>query len=141
MSYAGPSRGRSTARSAHAAASATVPHRPSPGGRSAVPSYPLPAAETDWQQVAIFGAGVALGIAVGAGAALLAAPQSGAETRAVLLARAGRVRRTTSRRGHSAWDDLRDELRNVKRALQRRKARRAAERDLRREAALEIEVD
>jgi gas vesicle protein len=100
---------------------------------------PAPTEETDWQQVAIFGAGVALGIAVGAGAALLAAPRSGAETRAVLSARAGRVGRSTRRRGHDAWDDLREELRGVTRAIRRRKARRAAERDLRREVELEVE--
>ena len=59
---------------------------------------------------------------MGAGAALLAAPQTGAETRAVLRARAGRLGRATGRRGRDAWDDLRDELRDVKRAIQRRKA-------------------
>lgn len=141
MSYAGPSRGRGTTRSASAsaAASSAGTRRPASGQRSILSAPMPPTDETDWQQVAIFGAGVALGIAVGAGAALLAAPQSGAETRAVLRARAGRVRRTTSRRGHDVWEDLRDEMENVKRALHRRKARRAAERDLRRETALEIE--
>jgi hypothetical protein len=135
MSYAGPSRTRDSARAASA-------NRPAPPRRNtaAYPS-PEPVDETDWQQVAIFGVGVALGIAVGAGAALLAAPQSGAETRAVLRARAGRARRLTSRRGHDAWDDLRDEIQSVKRALRRRRSRRAAERDLRREAALEVALD
>jgi gas vesicle protein len=137
MSYAGPSRARGTARTASSSAAG----RPASPRRGA-PLSPSPSpGETDWQQVAIFGAGVALGIAVGAGAALLAAPRTGAETRAVLRARAGRVGRSTSRRGHDAWDDLRDEIRGVTRALQRRKARRAAARDLRREAELEVAVD
>jgi gas vesicle protein len=95
--------------------------------------------ETDWQQVTIFGAGLALGILVGAGAALLSAPRTGAETRAVIRARAGRMGRATTRRSRDAWDDLRDELRSVKRALRRRKLRRAAEHDLSREVELETE--
>ena len=132
MSYAGPTRTRGSAR-ASAAAPAS---RPSSPRRSALVPAPNPA-ETDWLQVAIFGAGLALGIAVGAGAALLAAPRSGAETRAVLLAKAGRVQRSTTRRSRDAWDDLRDEIRDVKRALQRRRLRRDAERDLHREVELE----
>jgi gas vesicle protein len=84
---------------------------------------------------------VALGIAVGAGAALLVAPRTGAETRAVLRAKVGRVRRSTARRSRDTWDDLRDEIRGVKRALQRRKLRRATERDLRREVELESAGD
>ena len=66
--------------------------------------------ETDWQQVAIFGAGLALGLALGAGAALLTAPQSGEETRAALRGRVKRMGRTTRRRSRDAWDELRDEL-------------------------------
>src|SRR4051812_25420203 len=131
MSYAGPARTRTTTTSARTPSA--------PARRGANHASPAPVDETDWQQVAIFGAGVALGIAVGAGAALLSAPHSGAETRAILRARAGRVGRSTRRRGQDAWDDLRDELRGVKRAIQKRKLRRAAERDLRREAELEVE--
>jgi hypothetical protein len=85
--------------------------------------------ERSWQHLAIFGAGLALGIAVGAGAALLTAPRTGAETRAVLASRVGRARRATSRRGRDAWDDLRDELRSARRALKRRKMQRALERE------------
>jgi hypothetical protein len=135
MSYAGPSRTRGTARTTTTPSTgrAAPVRRPEPSPTSSAVD------ETDWQQVAIFGVGVAFGLAVGAGAALLTAPRSGAETRAALRARAGRVGRTTRRRGRDAWEDLRDELRGARRALQRRKARRVAERDLRREAALEIE--
>jgi gas vesicle protein len=89
--------------------------------------------ETDWQQVAIFGAGLALGLALGAGTALLTAPQSGEETRAALRGRARRFGRTTSRHAHDAWDELRDELHSAKMALRRRRAKRAEHRALRRE--------
>ncbi len=63
--------------------------------------------ELDWQHIAIFTAGAVLGAAIGAGAALLFAPQSGARTRHN-LARRGRHFRT---RTADAWDDLRHELR------------------------------
>src|SRR4051812_36688441 len=109
MSYAGPA--RDSRGSAKHSAAATTGRRP--GQRPLPPT----SGETDWQQVAIFGAGLALGIALGAGAALLAAPQSGAETRAALLARGGRLGRVAKRRGRDAWDELRDEIRGVKRSL------------------------
>ena len=89
--------------------------------------------ETDWQQVAIFGAGLALGLALGAGTALLTAPQSGEETRAALRGKAKRFGRVTSRRSRNAWDELRDELHSAKMALRRRRAKRAAHRELERE--------
>ena len=79
------------------------------------------------------GAGLVLGILLGAGGALLAAPQTGAETRAALGARAARLRRTTGRRGHDAWDEMRDELQRARHALHRRKVRRARVRELERE--------
>jgi gas vesicle protein len=63
--------------------------------------------ELDWQHIAIFTAGAVLGAIVGAGAALLLAPQSGARTRHN-LARRGRHLRT---RTTDAWEDLRHELR------------------------------
>jgi gas vesicle protein len=89
--------------------------------------------ETDWQQVAVFGAGLALGLTLGAGIALLAAPQSGEETRAALKGRARRIRRSTSRRGQDAWAELRDELHNATRSIRRRRSQRAARRALQRE--------
>jgi gas vesicle protein len=137
MSYAGPTRTRGTARSA----SAPPVSRSTATRQSARPADRVSPGDTDWQQVAIFGAGVALGIAVGAGAALLAAPYSGRETRAVLVAKAGRLGRSTSRRSRDVWDDLRDEIRGAQRALRRRRLRRAAEQDLRREMALEGVAD
>lgn len=78
--------------------------------------------ETDiaWRDVAILSAGIALGLAVGAGSALLLAPESGEELRAAITRRGRRVRR----RAHDAWDDLRDELRFAARRG-RRRVRRA----------------
>ena len=96
-----------------------------------------PPAEVDWMQVAIFGAGLALGITLGAGVALLAAPQSGTETRADLLRSARRARTAVGRRGNDAWLDLQDELRGMSRAIGRRRAKHAAERELARESALD----
>ena len=89
--------------------------------------------ETDWQQVAIFGAGLALGLALGAGAALLTAPQSGEETRAALRGRARRIGRTTSRRSRDAWAELSEEIQSAKLALRRRRAKKSAQRALQRE--------
>jgi gas vesicle protein len=52
-----------------------------------------------------------MGLAVGAGAALLFAPQTGQEARYTIK----RLTRRAGRRGHDAWDDLRDELRRYRR--------------------------
>ena len=116
MSYAGPA------------------HPPAPHSGSAA------ARDTDWQQMAIFGAGLALGILLGAGVALLTAPQSGEEARAVIRRGARRTTRTLGRRSRSAWLDLRDELQLASDSLLRRKARRAAARARRREMAQESEI-
>src|SRR3954454_1066524 len=78
------------------------PIREAPGHRQADGE-----GELDWQHIAIFTAGAVLGAIVGAGAALLLAPQSGARTRHK-LARRGRPLRT---RTADAWEDLRHELR------------------------------
>ena len=129
MSYAGPA--STTARNARRTPPAKASSAPRRNPVIATPED----GETDWQQVAIFGAGLALGIALGAGAALLTAPRTGSETRAVLRSRAGRLRRSTTRRGHDAWDDLRDELAGAARAFKRRRNRRRAE------AELDLEIE
>ena len=118
MSYAGPVRTRSAIRS-------------TPSRKAASRSVD----ETDWHQLAIFGAGLALGVAVGAGVALLTAPQTGADTRALLGQKARRTSQAVGRRSHDAWLDVKDELRGMRRALRRKKARSALERDLERESA------
>jgi hypothetical protein len=53
--------------------------------------------------------GIALGMAVGAGLALLWAPRSGADTRRAIARRGRRLRS----RGRDAWTDLRDELKDA----------------------------
>lgn len=94
--------------------------------------------ELDWQHIAIFAAGAVLGAAVGAGAALLFAPQSGARTRHN-IARRGRHLRT---RTADAWDDLRHELRYAARRGRKKLAARlnGALRDRREREALRDEM-
>jgi hypothetical protein len=77
----------------------------------------------DWQHVGLVGAGLIVGALVGAGAALLLAPQSGLETRAAIRRRAIGARY----RATDAWDDLADDL-----AAATRRGRRRARRALRR---------
>ena len=134
MSYAGPA-SRSRGATRRTVASTSSPARPiaaDPNGQPAI-GEEGEYHETDWQQVAIFGAGLALGLALGAGAALLTAPQSGEETRAALRGRARRIGRTTTRKSRDAWAELRDELQSATMALKRRRAKRAAHRALQRE--------
>ena len=94
--------------------------------------------ELDWQHIAIFAAGAVLGAAVGAGAALLFAPHSGARTRHN-IARRGRHFRT---RTADAWDDLRHELRYAARRGRKKLAARwnGALRDRREREALRDEM-
>ena len=119
MSYAGPVQSRSTRRPAAAR---------------------TPAAEVgkapEWHHVALFGAGVALGITVGAGLALLTAPQSGAETRADIGRSAHSARRAVRGAGTDAWNGVRSELRRITRALRRRNEQQEAERSLETPTAL-----
>ena len=63
--------------------------------------------QPDWRRLGVFGAGLAIGLAVGAGATLLFAPRSGEETRELL----GLGARRLGDRAADRWDDLRDELR------------------------------
>ena len=92
-------------------------------------SYPDPAAEAalaarrqralevangqDQGRALVFGAGVAVGALLGAGLALLLAPQSGEATRAMIVTGARRL----PERARDGWDDLGEELRY---ALRRR---------------------
>jgi hypothetical protein len=62
---------------------------------------------TDWGRIGIFAAGLAAGLTIGAGVALLLAPASGEETREYLTHRA----RSLRGRADDGWDDLRGELR------------------------------
>lgn len=70
-----------------------------------------------------FAAGIAIGLTIGAGTALLFAPQAGSDTRRAIVRRGRRL----SRRSHDAWDDLREELshaaRRGRQAFRRRRRR------------------
>ena len=76
--------------------------------------------ELDWQHIGLFAAGALLGAALGAGAALLFAPQSGAEARRNIARRGRHLRSRTA----TAWDDLRHELRYATRRGRRKLARK-----------------
>jgi hypothetical protein len=108
MSYAGPSsRGKRAAQ-----LESTTPGRLqnidlSP--RSPNPQWPSRSSRRD--QRAAFAAGIAIGLAVGAGVALLFAPQSGEDTRHAIADRSRRL----AHRGGDVWDDLREELRGAMR--------------------------
>ena len=82
------------------------------GRRAATPPAPAPRRPS-----ITFLAGLGVGVALGAAAALLLAPRSGAETRQVLRNRGRKVRN----RARDAWEDLRIELEATRRALKRKK--------------------
>ena len=103
----------------------TAPERPR-GRPDADLGAELMEEATDWQQVGIFGAGLLLGALIGAGAALLTAPRSGASTRS-MIARAGRrARNRAATRAADGWAGLSDEL-----SLLRARTRRDVHRGLR----------
>ena len=77
----------------------------------------------DWEHVGLVGAGLLVGALIGAGTALLLAPQSGQETRTLLRRKARRARH----RATDAWDDLAGDLVSVAHRGGRR-ARRALRR-------------
>jgi YtxH-like protein len=76
--------------------------------------------EIDWERVAVFGTGIAVGAALGAGLALLFAPSSGEEIRAAIFRGGARL----AHQGRDVWDDLRDELEWAARRGKRRVGRR-----------------
>jgi hypothetical protein len=99
--------------------------------RSATPSprgsiRPSPSIVSDRRGPALFAAGIALGVVVGASVALLLAPQAGADTRLALARRSRRL----GKRGRDVWDDLGFELRRaVKHRLASRRRRSLADDD------------
>jgi hypothetical protein len=118
MSFGGTvTRGRRGAAASGAAAAGT--RRPVPPG-AAQGSATHDGGEIDWERVAVFGTGIALGAAFGAGVALLLAPYSGEETRAAIVRRGVRL----AHQGRDAWEDLRDELQWAARRGKRRVGRR-----------------
>jgi gas vesicle protein len=127
MSYAGPA-----ARSKRAAT--IEPIRAETASRSGVARRPpaAPRGMSSRNSPAVFAAGIAIGIAVGAGVALLFAPQSGADTRR-LIARRGR---RLGRRSRDAWGDLAYELKSA--AKRKRKAWRERREQRREEREEEV---
>lgn len=78
----------------------------------------------DWERLAIFGAGVALGALLGAGVSVFTLPVSGPEARRAVR----RGARRAMWRSQDAWEDLRDELAaaTLRRKKQLRRGRRRA---------------
>jgi hypothetical protein len=74
---------------------------------------------TDWAQVGVFSAGIAVGALIGAGAALLLAPATGYETRARLADRA----RRSGGRFAGRWDEFGDDVRHGARRGRKRVTR------------------
>jgi len=66
---------------------------------------PSPKKEPDWRNIGIFATGLAIGVALGATAALLLAPSSGSEPRSRPVRRPG-----GAPDDDSIWDDLASEL-------------------------------
>jgi hypothetical protein len=93
--------------------------------------------ELDWQHIAIFATGALLGAMLGAGAALLLAPQSGARTRHDIARQGRQLRERTA----DAWEDLRHELRHAARRGRKKLARRFRDRRERRELHDESMID
>lgn len=89
---------------------------PAPAPRARGTPY---ADERDWGKIGGFGAGLVVGVLIGAGVALFLAPQTGKALRAGIRRGAGRMRS----RADYAFDDLRDQLRIAARRG-RRKIRR-----------------
>jgi hypothetical protein len=121
MSYAGPaSRARPTPSLDPSGSTETSGQT---GLRALKPIRQQPHLDGRRDTIAAFAAGIALGLTIGAGAALLLAPQSGTDTRRA-IARKGR---RLTRRSHDAWDDLREELARAahrgRRAFRRRRQR------------------
>lgn len=115
MAYAGQSRSQPGSRRAGAARPAhNLDRTAAPDAYDDAESVDEPSGHAysrslEWGDAGLFGAGIAVGVLIGAGAALLFAPQSGPETREGIV----RGTRDLSYRATDAWDDLREELRHV----------------------------
>ncbi len=93
--------------------------RSRPRGRPFVRSV-----EVNWPRAGTFGAGLAVGVLLGAGLALVLAPTSGPATRR----RLGRAGRRATLRAADAWADLGEELRHATFRTRRKLRRRVDER-------------
>jgi len=123
MSYAGPTKRANRSLRTDASEEEESPPRSAAALRAA--NWPSRAPKSQARQATIFTAGLVVGVAVGAGIALLFAPESGAQTRRAIIRRGRRV----TLRGRDAWDDLRNEFRSALRDRMRARRRRRAERE------------
>lgn len=115
MSFGGPVKSGGRARTSRGgAASGRV------GSQVANGLRPAEEDEVDWERIALFGTGIAIGAVLGAGVALLFAPAAGVDARAAIVRRGARL----ARGGKDAWDELRDELEWAARRGNRRARRR-----------------
>lgn len=111
---------------AYAPSTTRTPSRPRSNGRPKARSQ-TPSASPGKRPSVTFLAGLGIGVAIGAAAALLLAPRSGAETRQALRSRGKKI----GNRARDAWEDLAVELKATRRALRRK----------RRDAKIEIEEE
>ena len=115
MAYAGQSRSRPgarevrTGRPAPELDSTAARHVEDEADEIDEPTGRPYARSLEWGDAGLFGAGIAVGVLIGAGAALLFAPQSGSETREDIV----RGTRDFGFRATDAWEDLREELRHA----------------------------
>jgi hypothetical protein len=111
MSYAGPAARRSRLSVAGRTSDARSTGRGTVSGSTYPPKrhFTTPAANSD--KLTVFASGIALGLLVGGGVALLFAPAEGKDVRRALARRGKRVRQ----RGSDAWDDLAYEFRRLAR--------------------------
>src|SRR6185503_14871511 len=123
MSYAGPSSKTNRSRTD---ASDEEEVRPRSAAALRAANWPSRAPNGQGRQATVFAAGLVVGLALGAGVALLFAPDSGAHMRRALIRRGRRV----TLRGRDAWDDLRDEFRSAVRDRLRERRRRRAAREM-----------
>lgn len=121
MSYAGPA---PRARQTPNIEPAESPEMSRRSGFRTMTPLRSPPHFSGWRDtLAAFAAGIAIGLTIGAGTALLFAPQAGSDTRRAIVRKSRRL----GRRGHDAWDDLREELshaaRRGRQAFRRRRRR------------------
>ncbi len=94
--------------------------RPGAAGTSRGQAVTNDDGQIDWERIAVFGTGIALGATLGAGIALLFAPSTGEEIRAAIGRRSVRL----AHQSRDVWADLRDELDWAARRGKRRVGRR-----------------
>ena len=125
MSYAGPAM-----RGSRLTGTGKHPSERSKGrGSGRGPGYPdlsvSRSPRQDSDKLTVFASGLALGLLVGGGVALLFAPAAGQDVRRAIARRGKRVHQ----RGGDVWDDLRHELHRIARKRRRRREREEREGD------------